>query len=121
MTASPVRVVATVLLVPILPAAVAHEAAHALAARRVGAGVAVDRWVPPRLRLEWPADADSRAIVLVHLAPSVVGLVAALPVAAVALRVSAPAAAYLVALWVAFVTPSGDDLKPLVALVGRPD
>lgn len=64
---------------PVLPGVMAHEAAHALVARVLGASVALTRTNRlPAVQMDWPAETPRAAVRVAHLAPTLLSPVALL-------------------------------------------
>lgn len=102
------------------PAVLAHELTHAAVAwpwiRASRPSDLVDRLVPPRLELDYPAGTPVIVVVVANLAPTVVGAVLAPFVIPWSLGLEVPLMAYVFGAWALYTWPSGDDLAVLSVL-----
>lgn len=102
------------------PAVLAHELTHAAVAwpwiQASRPSDLVDRLVPPRLELDYPAGTPVLAVVVANLAPTVVGAALVPFVLPWALGLPVPLLAYVFGAWALYTWPSADDLAVLTAL-----
>lgn len=102
-------------LVLMLPAVVAHELTHAIAAKPFGDVREISIY-PPKAVLEYPAGTPWLAIRAVNLSPCILGTVVGLPALWWLLTtqsLSPPVLAYLVGSWAVYTVPaSHEDRNP---------
>ncbi|MBP1987248.1 hypothetical protein [Halolamina salifodinae] len=96
------------------PAVLAHELTHALVAWHwIDASTPsdiVDRFVPPRLELRYPAGTPVVVVVVANLAPTLVGAALAPFLLPWVFSFEVPLLAYVFGSWALYTFPSADDL-----------
>ncbi|WP_363464083.1 hypothetical protein [Halogeometricum borinquense] len=102
------------------PAVLAHELTHAAVAwpwiEATRPSDLVDRLVPPRLELNYPAGTPVVVAVVANLAPTIVGALLAPFVIPWTFGLEVPLMAYVFGAWALYTWPSADDLAVLTAL-----
>ncbi|RYJ15028.1 hypothetical protein ELS19_14425 [Halogeometricum borinquense] len=102
------------------PAVLAHELTHAAVAwpwiEATRPLDLVDRLVPPRLELNYPAGTPVVVVVVANLAPTMVGVLLTPFVVPWAFGLEVPLMTYVFGAWALYTWPSGDDLAVLSAL-----
>lgn len=100
-----------------LPAVLLHEITHAAIAWRWvvvdDPRDLVDRLVPPRLELHYPAGTPVIVVLIANLAPTIVGAAVAPIVVPWALGLELPLLVYVLGAWALYTVPSGDDVAVL--------
>lgn len=104
-----------------LPAVLAHEATHAAVAWRWVSTEQprelVDRLVPPRLELSYPAGTPVMVVVLANLAPTIVGIAVAPFLFRWAVEIELVLSVYAIGSWYVYTVPSKDDLAVMLSVV----
>ncbi|ADQ68439.1 hypothetical protein [Halogeometricum borinquense] len=102
------------------PAVLAHELTHAAVAwpwiEATRPLDLVDRLVPPRLELNYPAGTPVVVVVVANLAPTMVGALLTPFVVPWAFGLEVPLMTYVFGAWALYTWPSADDLAVLSAL-----